>query len=184
MLILSVAGVVSQPLFAGQDEGKEYLVKAAFLYNFINFANWPEKKLHAADKEIRIGVIGKNPFENSLDKLKEKDVGGKRLEITLVPSFNELADKTVLKNYHVLFICASEQSSLGDILEILKDSGTLTVADTDGFLEAGGVINFVIKDQKVKFEVNLVAAKKEELQLRATLLRLADRVIQEKKTAS
>jgi len=82
----------------------------------------------------------------------------------------------------VLYVCASEKEHLKEIINIVEGSSVLTVGDTDGFLEAGGIINLLIEDKKVRFEVNVTAAEKANLQIRSQLLRLAKRVVKEKET--
>jgi len=79
----------------------------------------------------------------------------------------------------LLFICRSEKEQLGKIINIVKDHNVLTVGDMNDFLESGGIINFVIDDQKVRFEINNNAAKQEKLNIRSKLLRLAKKVIEE-----
>jgi Holliday junction resolvasome RuvABC DNA-binding subunit len=78
-----------------------------------------------------------------------------------------------------LFICSSEQKNLKEIIDLLKDHSVLTVADMQGFLESGGIVNFVIEENKVGFEINIAAAEHAKLKIRSQLLRLAKRIVEE-----
>ena len=82
-----------------------------------------------------------------------------------------------IKTCHLLFICQSEQKQLRDIIEIVRNSSVLTVADTDGFIEAGGIINLFTEENKIRFDINQVTAENTGLKIRSQLLRLAKRVV-------
>jgi hypothetical protein len=79
----------------------------------------------------------------------------------------------------LLFICPSEKNNINEIIDLVKNQSVLTVADTQEFLDAGGIVNFVIEDNKVRFDVNLTASEKAGLKIRSQLLRLAKRVIKD-----
>ena len=85
-----------------------------------------------------------------------------------------------VKSCHVLFVCASEKDRLKDLLDPLRTQTILTVADVPGFLEAGGMINFIIEDNKVRFDVNAAATARAKLEIRSKLLRLARTVKNDK----
>jgi threonine dehydrogenase-like Zn-dependent dehydrogenase len=84
-----------------------------------------------------------------------------------------------LKKCHLLFICPSEKKTVNEIIDLVKNQGVLTVADTQEFLETGGIVNFVIEDNKVRFDINLTASEKAGLKIRSQLLRLAKKVIKD-----
>lgn len=182
------------PLCAEPDSVQEYQIKAAFLYNFIKFVDWPKEAMPDSNEPITIGIIGKDPFGNAFEPVKDKDVREKKV---VVKRFKSIADLKKLgesgkdelnrqieavKKCHLLFVCSSEKEYLKDIVNTVKDRPVLTVGDTEEFLQSGGIISFVMEDQKVRFEVNLVAAKCANLKIRSQLLRLAKRVIEEKDT--
>ena len=81
-----------------------------------------------------------------------------------------------------MFICHSEEAKLREIIDLVKDHSVLTVADTKGFLDSGGIIEFVMEEKKVRFEINVTAAKSAKLKVRSQLLRLARKIIGEKET--
>lgn len=186
LLVLSLlASVQVQQVQAA--ESKEYQIKAAFLYNFIQFVDWPKEKVADSNQPIIIGIIGKDPFGSVFESLKSKKIKGKGVVIRRLKTFKELKkngkleDKiNELKKLHVLFICSSENKNLKQIIDLIKTDNILTVGETDDFLENGGIINFVLEEKKVRFEINLDAANTSNLKISSQLLRLAEKVIQKK----
>jgi hypothetical protein len=170
----------------------EYQIKAAFLYNFIKFVDWPEEKTADSNEPIIIGIIGKDPFGSAFDPIKDDIVKDKKVVIKRFTGLEELKnsgeeDKSklhpqveIIKKCHLLFICNSENKSLKETINLVQDHSVLTVADTQGFLESGGIINFVMEEKKVRFEINITAAKRAKLKIRSQLLKLAKRTIEEK----
>jgi len=184
VLSLLALGQVQQVQAA---ESKEHQIKAAFLYNFIQFVDWPKEKVADSNQPIIIGIIGKDPFGNVFESLKNKKIKGKRVVIRRIKTFEELKkngeleDKiNELKKSHVLFICSSENKNLKQIIDTIKTDNILTVGETGNFLENGGIINFVLEEKKVRFEINLDAANTSKLKISSQLLRLAEKVIQKK----
>ncbi len=175
----------------GQSESskfKEYEVKAAFMYNFLKFTDFPSQKMAESNTEMIIGIIGKDPFGKAIGVIKNKKVKGRKVVIKLFKSFEELKkeDKPEflskigwIKSCHLLFICSSEKKNFSEITDIVKNNNVLTVGEAKGFLEVGGVINFIMHENNVNFEINVIAAKKAKLQIRSQLLRLAEKVIDE-----
>jgi len=181
-------GPIAPQAWADPASSKEYQIKAAFLYNFIKFVDWPKEKLPDANEPITIGIIGKDPFGKAFEPVKDKKVKGKRVVVKRFKSMTELKqgenDKAdletaieTLRKCHLLFVCASEQKHFKEITKWVKDHSVLTVGDTKGFLEFGGIINFLVEDKKVRFEINAAAAKQAKLKIRSQLLRLAKKVI-------
>jgi len=242
---------------------KEYEVKAAFIYNFLKFVEWPKEKQTFSPGEITIGILGQDPFGAAFDAFKDKQVKDSNVVVRYfdsyqklkdavekdkaelyqkiealrkgylifkdekgnilikpVEDFSELKDETdtgrrqqkieelkkrgllfvdpakeenlkvivnalvqekieALKKCHVLFICTSEKEYVSDIIKLVKDRSVLTAADMDGFLEAGGVANFVMEDNKIHFQINAVAADRAKLAIRSQLLRLAQKVVKQ-----
>ena len=185
-MTLSVTSVAAN---ADKDSAssQEYQIKAAFLYNFIKFVDWPQGKTSDTNEPVVIGIIGNAPLENAFKPIEGKahDVNGKPIVIKYFKSFEELMksgenskdnlqkELEVLRKCHLLFICSSEQKNLSQILDAVKDSYVLTVGEEADFLHSGGIINFVLEDEKVHFEINVAAANKAQLVIRSQLLRLA-----------
>jgi len=170
------------------DRSREYKIKAAFLYNFIKFVDWPEERASGQNEPIIIGIIGKYPFGDAFDPITKKQVKGRHGQISRFESLEKLkksgeTDKSTiesLRKCHLLFICSSEKEHMTDIINYVDKHGVLTVSEMPNMLKSGGMINFVLEENKVGFEVNLAAAKNNNLKIRSQLLRLAKRVIEEK----
>ncbi len=163
---------------------KEYEVKAAFIYNFLKFVDWPEEKM-TDSKEIIIGIIGENPFGPATDVFKDKKVDDRNVilkcfegldKIKEMPEKDRTANEEAIKKCHLLFICPSEHKQVLEIIDITGKNGILTVGDTEGFTKAGVTINFLIEENKIRFNINLTAAEKSGLKIRSQLLRLAKKV--------
>jgi YfiR/HmsC-like len=146
----------------------EYQVKAAFLYNFAKFVEWPPQAFRDASVPIVICVLGQNPFGRSLEEAVDgKIVEDRRLVV------RQFADVRQVSGCHILFVSSSERKSLRVILGDLKDSGVLTVGETDGFTAEGGVISLQLEGDRVRFEINLEAAARQKLRISSKLLSLA-----------
>jgi hypothetical protein len=150
----------------------EYQVKAAFLFNFAKFVEWPASSFSDASAPLRICVFGRDPFGEELRNItREKTVNGHKLEII------QVLDLQVARTCQILFIASSEMGRLKQILETLRGSDALTVADTKGFVEQGGMINFVLENSRVQFEVNRKAAEQSGLKISSKLLSVAKLVV-------
>ena len=173
---------------ADSTVSREYQVKAAFLYNFLMFVDWPLEKMADSNEPIIIGIIGKDQFENAFEPVKDKLAKDRKVIVKRFKGLEELKkneaelNQTIeaIRKCHLLYICRSEAVSLKEILNLIKGCSVLTVAGMENFLESGGgIINFVVEEDKVRFEINLTAAKQAKLQIRSQLLRLAKRVMGE-----
>jgi ribosome-associated protein YbcJ (S4-like RNA binding protein) len=195
LIVLTLALLAAPCLAQGGDDNaaeREYQIKAAFIYNFIKFVNWPKEKLADSNEPVIIGIVGKDPFGNAFAPVKDKDDKGRKVTIKRFKSFQDLKKSNekdrgelnrqieAMRKCHLLFISSSEKEMLKEIIDAVKDHSILTVADTQGFLESGGIINFIMAEQKVRFEINVTTARRAKLQIRSQLLRLAKRVIDEK----
>lgn len=152
------------------QSSREYDVKAAFLYNFITFTEWPADAFGGPDSPYVIGVLGKDPFGPVLDQI----VNGEKIKSRplVVRRFSSIAD---IHHCHILFICASEEYRLPEILRWLHGQPVLTVADMPGFAEAGGEIGF-LSGLHVKLVMNPAAIQSANLTVSSKLLRLAQLV--------
>jgi hypothetical protein len=188
IFIFVILAMLAVPQAYGDSAStREYQVKAAFLYNFIMFVDWPAEKMPAAGEPIIIGIIGKDPFETAFEPVEDKQVNGRKVIVKRFKGLEEIKksgmDKEFeeIKKCHLLFICSSEKAVAKEITDLVKNNNVLTVGDMPGFLESGGgIINFVLEEEKVRFEINQTNAEQSKLQIRSQLLRLAKRVIGEK----
>lgn len=146
----------------------EYQVKAAFIFNFTKFADWPATSFASSNAPLVIGIVGQDPFGSSLeDVVRGELVRNRRFIIKQLRADGELA------GCHVLFISRSEKERLPRLLERLKGSPVLTVSDMDGFAEQGGMLHLLLVQDSVKMEINQEAATAAGLQISAKLLKLA-----------
>lgn len=158
---------------AGQvvQEAPEYDVKAAFLYNFTKFVEWPASAFTDEHSSLKICVVGKDPFGKSLEAVVREEVAGRKLTVWQKESMSNPA------GCQILFISRSEGERLTEILSAVRGLPVLTVSDTQGFLEQGGIINFILEGSKVRFEINQESAARAGLKISSKLLRLATRVV-------
>ena len=153
----------------------EYQVKAAFLYNFAKFVEWPPEAFKTAKDPILVCVLGHNPFGNALEEtIHGKSIAGRAF------AYRQVSDAESARDCQILFVGATESKHLRSLLENLKPMGVLTVGEVQGFAADGGVINFKLDDGRVHFEINVDAAEQERLHISAKLLSLAQIVKSEK----
>ena len=154
---------------AEMREASEYEVKAAFMYNFLKFTEWPHGAL---DGTVNLCILGDDPFGNVLDSIEGKGVGPRKVEVYRYSSLKEVG------KCHVMFISPSEKWRLDGILRASAGSGILTVGDTEGYAKKGVIINFFMENNRVRFEINLDAARRSGLRVNPHLLGLA-RIVRE-----
>lgn len=153
----------------GQESQPEYKFKAAYLYHFAQFVEWPAAAFAAPNSPLVIAVLGQSPFGDELEQaFRDKNINGHPLLVRAIHSPAE-----ALTNCHVLFISSSEKKRLPEILSSLRGASVLTVGETETFTETGGMIKFVSVEKKIKFQINDEAAKSAGLTVRAKLLNLA-----------
>lgn len=146
---------------------REYEIKAAFVYNFIRFVEWPTGAFAEPGSPIAICVLGRDPFGPALDALADKTVLGRPLAIKRLERFAPGG------SCHVLFISSSEAERLSTIIEALARSTTLTIGEMAGFAQKGGIINLVLENNRVRFEINPDVAERSGLTISSRLLNLA-----------
>ncbi len=147
----------------------EYKVKAAFLYNFAKFVVWPPQSLKNPSDPIVIGVLGKDPFGGVLAATAAgKTLDGHPFQV------RDVADALQAAACQILFISSSERKRLEPLFNQLGGLPVLTVGETDNFAAEGGVINFKIEGGTVRLQINVEAARRQQLHISAKLLSLAE----------
>lgn len=168
---LAAAWFVVSILFtvpAHADGVSEYDVKAAFLFKFAQYVEWPATAFPQVDAPFCIGVLGDDPFGGALDAaVAGGTINNRKL---VIKRSNRVED---LKTCQILFISKSEQAQVGPILDSLGNASILTVGEVDGFADRGGIINFFLAGNKVRFEINPEAARRKGLKINSQLLRVA-----------
>lgn len=144
----------------------EYRVKALFLCNFVKYVDWPAA---GATGPVVIGVLGKDNFNGDLARAVEgKSVNGRAITIKRLSAGDDPSGCSIL------FVSASESSQFGEILNKTGALPILTVGEDGSFLQKGGIINFALKEGKIRLEINLKASRRANLQISSKLLSLAD----------
>ena len=148
-----------------KDKASEYNLKAAFIYNFTKYIDW---KAAPTDNEFIIGIMGASPINDPLVEIvKTETVDNKKITIK---HFNKPSD---ISFCHILFISQNTSASLDDILTKTSNKGMLVISEQDGYAEQGSAINFVIVNNKLKFEANVKAINSAGLTASSQLLKLA-----------
>lgn len=171
-LVLVVASVLAFPGgkgWAALAAPTEYQLKAGFLYNFAHFIQWPANAFADPGSPLIIGVLGDDPFGSNLDEIARGErVGNHPLT---VQRYQQIED---VKTCHILFVSQSEAKRIDRILMALRNRSILTVADIEGFARRGGLIRFATEKNRIRFKVNLEAAKAANLTISSKLLRAAE----------
>jgi hypothetical protein len=157
----------------------EYLIKAGFIYNFANLVQWPSTSFSQPDSPIVICILGDDPFGTTLDQVLDgKKVNGRPFVIRRIKSVAELQRSVANpKECQILYVSSSEMPHLAETIQMVKDTPILTIGEKPGFAKSGGIINLVLEENRVRFEVNVDAAKEADLNISSRLLALA-RIVQ------
>jgi len=168
-VLVGLAGIGNLGAVPASAQGPgEYQVKAAFLYNFTKFIEWPAAIFRGNGDPLMVCVMGEDPFDHALEEVvKGKNLNGKAFEVRHVSNVQEA------RSCQVLFVSSSERTKVRSILEGLKGASVLTVGDTPGDAKQGCIIGFLIEDDKVRFEINVGAANLANLKVSSKLLSLA-----------
>ncbi len=162
------------PAAEADQHNLEYRVKAAFLYNFTRFVEWPPNAYASADAPLEICIIGNDPFGRQLDQTVEgKSSNGHPLTIRRIRQSSD-ADSCKL-----LFISTSEQPRARDVIYALRGKPVLTVGDNSDFISHGAIVSFLLVDGKVRFTINQGAAEQARLTISSKLLGVAHSVVRE-----
>lgn len=170
--ILPVALLLSLALTAEPVGGEmeEYRVKALFLYNFTQFIEWPVDSFRDATESLTICVVGPTPFETGE---LERAIVGKRIDS------HPLATRVIREakeagGCHIVFVSAASVKKGKGVVTDPNQIGVLTVGEVPGFASSGGVINFLVRDGRVRLEINVTSAERGKLHVSAKLLKLAE----------
>jgi hypothetical protein len=167
-MILSAYALSPSRVAAQAESVAEYQVKAAFLFNFAKFVDWPESSFADARAPIVIGILGDSPFGDDFDRIVTGQlVKGRTIRISKYRFGDDF------RSCHILFISESERARVPQILASLQGASVLTVSDIDGFAKDGGVMQFILEENRVRFAVNLNSATRAKLDINSKLLALA-----------
>lgn len=169
--ILAVLALLAAPASGAfaQAEGREteYRVKAAFLYNFSKFVEWPRGAFADDGSPLVLGIVGEDPFGSIIDEFAGKPAAGRTIVVRRFPSADRIGP------CHLLYVSASVRDGLPAVFRRAREVRALTVGDADGFARAGGMIGLVPVGDRIGFEVNLDPAAQAGLRISSKLLGLA-----------
>jgi len=150
----------------------EYQVKAAFVYNFIKFVEWPlpGQSGNAAEDTVRLCVLGELPDKAAFAALDGQEIAGKRLFLVFLQETEESRD------CQVLFLPSTVSNKLPEVLEVLQGQPILTIGDTEGYARRGVMINMYLDNKRVRFEINAETSGAAGLRISAKLLSLAGKL--------
>jgi hypothetical protein len=166
--------LLGAPLPSRAEVGQlsENQVKAAYLFNFAKFVEWPASAFPGAGTPLVIGFIGKGPYGEAHDALAGRLAKGHKVQVKQFTRVEEVG------GCHILFIAASERGRLKEILRALPATGVLTVSDIGHFCNSGGMIALVSRGERVQFEVHIGNAERAGLKLSSQMLKLALTVLE------
>jgi YfiR/HmsC-like len=149
---------------------REYAIKAAFLYHFSTYIQWPDEMLPAESDPFVIGVYRENPFGSALEKIAEtKTVNGRPIVIRQITTPGEA------RHCQILFVPGSvPQEQQNAVLRAVQGLPVLVVGESDGFVARGGDVQFYLQGNKVRFAFNADLAKQENLKVSSKLLSVAE----------
>jgi YfiR/HmsC-like len=154
-----------------QSQAEEYRVKAALLFRFAQFIEWPPEAFKDANDPLNFCTYGDDPFQGALDEaVTGKKIGAHAIRV------RHLRDLENAKGCQLLFVGAKESKRIPAILAAAHDSSIVTVGESDGFAQNGGVIGFLLEEKKIRFEINAGAAQRAGVKISSRLMLLAKNV--------
>jgi hypothetical protein len=160
------------PVLGQGSAAGEYEVKAAFLYHFSQFVDWPQESFKDAKSPLTYCTVGEDPFHGALDaSLSGKTIGARPFRV------QHLKQPQDIRGCQILFVGAGEKKLVPSVLTSLQGNPVLTVGESEQFVQEGGMIGFLFEENKIRFEINLEAAEHAKLKMSSRLLALAKTVI-------
>jgi hypothetical protein len=157
------------------DHDREYEVKAAFVFNFAKYVDWPASSFDRADSPFVLGIAGSDPFGSIIDRaVQGKSVNGHAFVVKRMHWGAEM------RACHIMFVSASERERVPQLPGVLQGAAVLTIGETPGFASHGGVAGFFVEQGRVRFEINPDAARRAHLVISSRLLALA-RIVSDSK---
>ncbi len=169
-IIMTVLVFISLSATA-DDVSRVYRIKVAFIYNFTKFVVWPQQDSHSDADTFNICILGDNRLNAAASAIQGKLVQGKMLQVKHITNIaeNEMCE--------IIFLAMSNSERLQQALESIKGTSVLSVGDSSDFVDNGGIIGLFVENNKVRFDINQLAANDNGLKINSRLLDLANRVI-------
>ena len=172
MTLLSICVIVASPAVSARQApgpvSPEYMIKAAYLLNFARLVEWPRDAFATADSPVTIGIVGTDPFGEAL----EQTVEGKRISNRRI-AVQRLQWNQDPRRCHIVFISSTDSARIVELTTRLAGLPVLIVGEARQLAERGATINFTIEDDRVRFEVNVEAARRARLTVSSQILRVA-----------
>jgi uncharacterized protein DUF4154 len=167
--VMAAIALCSAAIGRAQDVTEPSL-KAAFIYNFAKFTEWPQDAL-SGPLPFNACVLGDEPTSDALERsVKGRQLGGRSITVQRV------APDGPLKSCHLLYVSNLKSAQIASVVEAVRGAPVLTISDIDDFARLGGIAHVFIENGKMRFDLNLELAKRVRLQLSSKLLVLAARV--------
>jgi hypothetical protein len=172
ILVTLVSVFITSHVAAEGNASSEYAVKAAFLFHFAQFAEWPPTAFKGTNAPLTFCTLGEDEFHGALDQsINGKTIENRPLRVQHLKQLDEV------QACQVIFVGAGDKKRIPALLASLKDSPVLTVGETEHFAQEGGMIGLSLEENKIRFEINLGSVEHAKLKLSARLLALAKTVL-------
>jgi hypothetical protein len=168
MLLLLWSIFAAQPVLAQEAAVSEEQLKAAFLYNFARFVEWPHTAFENENSPIVLGVLGNDAFANTLTTLlKEKKAHNRSFVVKKLSGVNDVAGA------QIVFVAKEESKKTAQIADLVREKPVLLVGESDDFLDNGGIINVLMDKKQLVFNIHVAHAEQHKLVVSSHLLRLS-----------
>ncbi|NNF08435.1 MAG: YfiR family protein [Candidatus Eisenbacteria bacterium] len=168
LLVMVCALGVGVPSVGAESSPTEHEVKAAFIFYFAKFTSWPDSTFKNPKDPFVIGYFGEDPVVPALLNLIDgKSVAQHPFELRKINADSELSD------LNILYISPSKRKLADEVLDSVQGTSILTISAMEGFIPSGGIVNFFIRNNRVRFDVNVEGGKEAGLEFRSKLLRIA-----------
>jgi hypothetical protein len=168
---LALVASIGAPRAAAGENGPqlpEYLIKAAYLYNFALFIEWPADAFATPDAPFVVGIVGPDPFGWAIDRtLQDKRIDHRRVVVERLQSTQDI------RHCQMLFVSGSDGTLSAELAKRVGDLPILVVGDAPAQSAPGGAVAFTVNDNKVGFEIDLQAARRTRLKISSKMLSLA-----------
>jgi hypothetical protein len=163
-----LAALAAPGAWSQAEQTVQYPLKLAFIYNVTKFVQWPPEVFDSASAALVICIVGQDPFPADAEReLRSRTTGGRPIGIQRITARDDLA------TCHVIFISDAEQKNAAGLLARSINLSVLTIGESKGFVESGGVVNLLVHDSNIRFEINPVTAERKRLIISSRLLVLA-----------
>jgi hypothetical protein len=167
LLFIYLLGISWGTVSAQDAKPSQYQVKAAFIFNFLQFIDLPLRPNQGINPPLTLYILGEDPFGNAFDSFQGEKIQGRKWNIRQIRPGQDFKDG------HILFIASSEKNRINQILKQAHSQGLVTIGDTEGFGQQGVMINLYLERNRVRFEINMDSVRNNRILISSHLLKLA-----------